>query len=134
MPEQIAPKQLTQLRTCTLLPRYPFCSHASSSLFNLTPCTAEGSTQERPASWLQTSHAGWTLLQVQTARDKLQGKHPSDVLLAELAPKYSSTAHWIALQVRCPMLLYLTFSFPSIGHAAGIPTDYGALTILSKPH
>ena len=39
------------------------------------------------------------MLQVQNARDKLQGKHPSDVLLAELAPKHSSTKHWAALQV-----------------------------------
>jgi hypothetical protein len=39
------------------------------------------------------------MMQVQNARDKLQGKHPSDVLLAELAPKHSSTKHWAALQV-----------------------------------
>ena len=39
------------------------------------------------------------MLQVQNARDKLQGKHPSDVLLADLAPKHSSTKHWAALQV-----------------------------------
>ena len=45
-------------------------------------------------------NGGCTMLQVQTAREKLQGRHPSDVLLAELAPKYSSTAHWAALQVR----------------------------------
>ena len=38
-------------------------------------------------------------VQIQNARDKLQGKHPSDILLAELAPKHSSTKHWAALQV-----------------------------------
>ena len=50
------------------------------------------------------------VLQLQTARDKLQGRHPSDILLAELAPKYSSTAYWTALQVRCLILLRQTSS------------------------
>ena len=60
---------------------------------------------------------GRAMLQVQTARDKLQGRHPSDVLLAELAPKYSSTAHWAALQVRSPMLPCCTSSLPYSSHA-----------------
>lgn len=45
------------------------------------------------------AYLGCATLQVQTARDKLQGRHPSDILLAELAPKYSATPHWAALQV-----------------------------------
>lgn len=39
------------------------------------------------------------MVQVQNARDKLQGRHPSEILIAELAPKHSSTKHWAALQV-----------------------------------
>ena len=41
----------------------------------------------------------FSTVQIQNARDKLQGKHPSEILLAELAPKHSSTKHWAALQV-----------------------------------
>ena len=35
-----------------------------------------------------------------TARHKLQGRHPVDILLAELAPKHSRAKYWKALQVR----------------------------------
>lgn len=39
------------------------------------------------------------LLQVQNARHKLEGRHPSDILIAELTPKHSGSKHWAALQV-----------------------------------
>jgi hypothetical protein len=37
--------------------------------------------------------------QVQNARHKLDGRHPSAILIAELTPKHSGTKHWAALQV-----------------------------------
>ncbi len=37
--------------------------------------------------------------QVQNARHKLEGRHPSAILIAELTPKHSGTKHWAALQV-----------------------------------
>ena len=55
--------------------------------------------QERAAGIEVTQMCHFSTVQIQNARNKLQGKHPSEILLAELAPKHSSTKHWAALQV-----------------------------------
>jgi hypothetical protein len=41
---------------------------------------------------------------VEHARHKLQGRHPADILLAELAPRHGGAKYWKALQVGPCML------------------------------
>ena len=96
------------LRTTILLPRSALRFYISNQVlwcFGILAsatfaCSRDsGRTQERAAGIAMSEMCCFFIMQIQNARDKLQGKHPSDILLAELAPKHSSTKHWAALQV-----------------------------------
>ena len=68
------------------------CSHHSRQQHACTSCKLRC----RLGIFLKKWVAG---AQVEHVRHKLQGRHPADILLAELAPRHGSAKYWKALQV-----------------------------------